>query len=88
MKSAIVAAVATAALLGPALAAPATAAPATATPGPAAAPAACRPASFDTAEVVRDPATRTLILVVRGMKPATNVTIELVPVVYIRQPEY
>ncbi|MBT8226896.1 MAG: hypothetical protein HKP61_13205 [Dactylosporangium sp.] len=85
MKSALatVTAAATAAvLLGSLLAAPAAATPSRTSQG------TCYLAMFDTAEVIPDAEERTLTLVVSGAKSATNVTIELVPIIYIRQPEY
>ena len=50
----------------------------------------CALAAFDTAAVQMDAvtATRKLTLVVTGMKSATNEEIQLIPMVYVMQPEY
>jgi len=87
MKSALVVAAAVATLLGPALAAPA----ATAAPAPSDSDSTatlCALTSFDDATIDVDPKSGMLTLVVSGMRPATNVEIELVPLVYIQQPIY
>jgi hypothetical protein len=79
--------VAIAALLASVLAAPAGAA----TPSRATAAAAvdqCGLASFDSASVLRDTTTSKLTLLVSGTKSATNVTIKLVPAIYVQQPPF
>ncbi|TFV40769.1 hypothetical protein E4K66_07965 [Bradyrhizobium frederickii] len=48
----------------------------------------CRLISFDNAEVVPGIVSNTFILVVSGVKPWLTMKVELVPLIYIRQPEY
>jgi hypothetical protein len=43
---------------------------------------------FDEAKVVPGVVPNTFILVVNGTKPYLNMTVELSPLVYVRQPEY
>lgn len=82
---------ATAAFLVAALAAPTGASAAS---GAAAADTAavaaeqCALTSFDAASVIKDDASGALLLIVKGTVPASNVTVKLVPAVYIQQPEY
>jgi hypothetical protein len=52
------------------------------------APAGVRLIDFDDARVVPGIIPDTFILVVSGTKPYLNMEVELVPLVYIRQPEY
>ena len=51
-------------------------------------PSSCRLIDFDKAEVVPGIVSGTYILVVRGTKPYLNMQVNLVPLVYVRQPEY
>lgn len=46
------------------------------------------PVDFDQAEIVEEPNTETLFVVVSGYKPYANMSISLEPRVYTRQPEY
>nr|BFD96218.1 hypothetical protein KitaXyl93_75780 [Kitasatospora sp. Xyl93] len=52
------------------------------------APESVRLIDFDQAKVVPGIVPETFILVVSGEKPWENMTVRLVPLVYIRQPEY
>ncbi|MFC5662241.1 hypothetical protein ACFP3U_04500 [Kitasatospora misakiensis] len=52
------------------------------------APDSVRLIDFDEAKVVPGIVPETFILVVSGEKPWENMTVRLVPLVYIRQPEY
>jgi hypothetical protein len=47
----------------------------------------CQLISFDKAEVVQSPSGQ-VTLYVAGLAPSSGVTVKLVPLVYIRQPEY
>ena len=51
-------------------------------------PSSYRLINFDKAEVRPGIVSGTYILIVRGMKPYLNMEVNLVPLVYIRQPEY
>ena len=83
-------AIAAAAVLATTLAAPAHAATASSTTRADAVSGQCAPASFDSAAVtsISSGTAGTLTLVVTGTKTSTNVTINLVPVIYIQQPVY
>ncbi len=48
----------------------------------------CRTIDFEKAEVVPGIVNNTWFLVVSGVKPYMNMKVELIPVVYITQPEY
>jgi hypothetical protein len=48
----------------------------------------CRLISFTDAEVVPGIVPNTFILIVSGVKPWVTMKVELVPLIYIRQPEY
>lgn len=81
--------VAAAALLASAFALPAAAAaPAGGAPHGGTPTTSCSAAEFDSATVQRDPSSGSTTLIVTGVKRSSNVSIELTPVVYIRQPEY
>jgi hypothetical protein len=83
-------AVAAATILATALSAPAQAATTRSTTRSDAVSSQCGPASFDAATVtsITSGTAGTLTLVVTGTKTSTNVTIDLVPVIYIQQPVY
>lgn len=53
-------------------------------------PSSCRLIDFDKdkTEVVPGVVSGTYILIIRGTKPYVNMQVNLVPLVYIRQPEY
>lgn len=51
-------------------------------------PSSCRLINFDKAEVFPGIVSGTYILVVKGTKPYLNMQVSLVPLVYVRQPEY
>jgi hypothetical protein len=51
-------------------------------------PSSCRLISFDTAEFVPGFVPKTFFLIVTGIKPWLTMTVELSPLIYIRQPEY
>ncbi len=51
-------------------------------------PSSCRLIDFEEAEVHPGIVSGTYILIVRGTKPYLNMEVNLVPLVYIRQPEY
>ncbi len=51
-------------------------------------PSSCRLIDFDKAEVRPGIVSGTYILIVKGVKPYLNMKVDLVPLVYIRQPEY
>lgn len=89
VRTVLIPVVAAAALLASALAVPAAAAaPASGAPGGGTPTASCSAAEFDSATVERDPGTGSTTLIVTGVKRSSNISIELTPVVYIRQPEY
>jgi hypothetical protein len=48
----------------------------------------CRSIDFEAAEVRPGIVSGTYILIVRGTKPYLNMEVNLIPLVYIRQPEY
>jgi hypothetical protein len=52
------------------------------------APTSCRLIDFEKAEVVSGIVPGTYMLVVKGMKPYLNMQVNLLPLVYIKQPEY
>lgn len=52
------------------------------------APSSCRIIDFDKAQVVPGIVNNTWILVVRGQKPCINMEVMLLPVYYIKCPEY
>lgn len=52
------------------------------------APSSVRVIDFEKAEVHPGIVPKTYILVVSGTKPYVNMKVELVPLVYVRQPEY
>lgn len=88
MKSVLAPVVAAAIAWGSLIAAPA----AVAAPGAASAyairPVPCQPVSVDTARVVPNIKAGEFILVVTGNKPATNIAIEFMPLVYDQKPDY
>ncbi len=51
-------------------------------------PSSCRLINFDKAEVRPGIVSGTYFLIVRGTKPYLNMEVNLVPLVYVRQPEY
>ncbi|MGT2435434.1 hypothetical protein ACU4GH_05635 [Bradyrhizobium betae] len=51
-------------------------------------PSTCRLISFQDAEVVPGFVPNTFFLIVSGVKPWVTMKVELVPLIYIRQPEY
>ena len=51
-------------------------------------PSSCRLIDFDKADVFPGIVSGSYILVVKGTKPYLNMQVNLVPLVYIRQPEY
>jgi hypothetical protein len=51
-------------------------------------PSSCRLIDFEEAEVRPGIVSGTYILIVRGTKPYLNMEVSLIPLVYIRQPEY
>ena len=51
-------------------------------------PSSCRLIDFDKAEVRPGIVSGTYILIVRGIKPYLNMEVNLIPLVYIKQPEY
>ena len=52
------------------------------------APQSCRLIDFDVAEVRPGFVSNTWILIVRGEAPCANMRVELMPLVYVRRPEY
>ena len=48
----------------------------------------CRIINFETAQVVPGFFPKTLFLIVTGVKPWVTMTVELRPLIYIKQPEY
>jgi hypothetical protein len=52
------------------------------------APASVRIIDFEKAEVVPGIVPNTFILIVSGVKPYTNMKVSLVPLVYIKQPDF
>jgi hypothetical protein len=48
----------------------------------------CRLIDFETAEVRPGFVNNTFFLIVTGTVPCTNMRVELIPLIYIRQPEY
>jgi hypothetical protein len=51
-------------------------------------PSACRVIDFKDVEVVPGFMPKTFFLIVSGTKPMVSMKVDLVPLVYIRQPEY
>jgi hypothetical protein len=51
-------------------------------------PSSCRLIDFEEVEVRPGIVSGTYILIVRGTKPYLNMKVNLIPLVYIRQPEY
>ncbi|MGK7895492.1 MAG: hypothetical protein AB4372_18220 [Xenococcus sp. (in: cyanobacteria)] len=51
-------------------------------------PSSCRLIDFEKAEVRPGIVNGTYILIVKGVKPYLNMKVDLVPLVYVRQPEY
>ena len=51
-------------------------------------PSSCRLIDFEKAEVRPGIVSGTYILIVNGIKPYLNMQVNLVPLVYVRQPEY
>jgi hypothetical protein len=51
-------------------------------------PSSCRLIDFKEAEIRSGIVSGTYILIVRGTKPYLNMQVNLIPLVYIRQPEY